>query len=59
MKCKYSRSKCFVLLDLIFLLRLINLVSKYLFVTKCASANLAVKFSANNLLNSEVVIYLS
>ena len=54
-----SKSKCFVLFELIFLLRLISLVSKSVFVTKFACPNLARKFSAVNLFNSEVVIYLS
>ena len=46
----------FVLFELIFLLKLISLASKPVFV---ACANLAVTFSAVNLLNSEVVMYLS
>ena len=43
----------------IFLLRLGNLVSKSVFVIKLACANLALKTSEANLLNSEVSIYLS
>ena len=45
--------------ELIFLLRLISLSSKSVFVIKIACANLAAKLSAVNLLNSGVVIYLS
>ena len=37
---------------------LINLLSKSVFVTKFACANVAAKFSAVNWLNSAVVIYL-
>ena len=47
------------LFELIFLLRLISLVSKSVFVTKFACANLAAKRFAVKLLNFEVVIYLS
>ena len=42
-----------------FLLKLVSLLSKSVFVTQLAYFNLAVKFSAINLLNSGVVIYLS
>ena len=49
----------FVLLEVIFLLRLDSLAAKSAFVIKFACANLAVKFSADNLLNSVVLIYLS
>ena len=49
----------FVLFKLLFLLMLINLVSKTVFVTKFACANLAAKLFAPNLSNSEVVKYLS
>ena len=52
-------SKFFVLFEVIFLLRFESLLSKYVFVIKSACANLAAKFSAVGLLNSEVVIYLS
>ena len=45
--------------ELIFLLRLISLSSKSVFVIKFACANLAAKLSTVNLLNSGVVIYLS
>ena len=55
----FSASKCFVLFELIFRLRLSNLSSKSVFVTKFARANLTPKTSAVSLLNSEVVIYLS
>ena len=48
-----------MLFELIFLLRLISLVSKSVFSTKFACANLGVKLFAVILLNSEVVIYLS
>ena len=52
-------SKFPVLVSVIFLLRLENLASKSVFVIKLACANLALKTSAANLLNSEVSIYLS
>ena len=52
-------SKFPVLVSVIFLLRLDNLASKSVFVIKLACANLALKTSAANLLNSEVSIYLS
>ena len=55
----FSTSKCFALFLVIFLLRLDNLASKSVFVIKLACANLALKTSAANLLNSEVSIYLS
>ena len=55
----FSTSKCFDLLDVIFLLRLDSLVSKSVFFIKFASANLALKTSAAKVLNSGVVIYLS
>ena len=42
-----------------FLLRFVSLLSKSVFVTKFACANLAAKFSAVSLLNYGVVIYLS
>ena len=41
------------------MLRFDNLASKSVFVIKLACANLALKTSAANLLNSEVLIYLS
>ena len=44
---------------MLFLLRLDNLVSKSVFVIKLACANLALKTSVANLLNSEVLTYLS
>ena len=52
-------SKFPVLVSVIFLLRLDNLASKSAFVIKLACANLALKTSAANLLNSEVSLYLS
>ena len=52
-------SKFPVLVSVIFLLRLDNLASKSAFVIKLACANLALKTSAANLLNSEVSVYLS
>ena len=55
----FSTSKCFVLLELIFWLRLFSLSWKFVFLIKFACANLAVKNLAAKLLNSEVVIYLS
>ena len=63
-KCLYffnslTISICFVLFELISLLRLISVVSKSVFVTKFACANLAAKPFIVKLLNFEVVIYLS
>ena len=62
-KCSFFNSfltsKCFVLFQLAFLLRIISLISKSVYVTKFARANPAPKTSAVNLLNSGVVIYLS
>ena len=55
----FSTSKCFVLFEVIFLLRLDSLASKSVFVIKFACANLALKTSAAKVLNSGVVIYLS
>ena len=55
----FSKSKCFVLFEVIFLLRLDSLASKSVVVIKFACANLAANFSAVNLLNYGVVIYLS
>ena len=55
----FSISTCFVLFELIFLLRLISLVSKSGFVIKFACANLVAKIYAVNLLNSGAVLYLS
>ena len=61
-------SKCFVLFDVTFLFKFFILSSKSSLFTKLsisflldkfACANLAAKFSAVNLLNSGVVIYLS
>ena len=52
-------SKYFVLFELVFLLRLIKLVSKPVFVINFACANLSATISHVNLLNSGVVIYLS
>ena len=49
----------FALLEATFLLRFISLLSKSVFLTKFAYANLAAKFSAVSLLNSGVVMYLS
>ena len=51
--------KCFALFELIFLLWFISLLSKSVFFTKFAYANLAAKCSAVSLLNSGIVIYLS
>ena len=52
-------SKCFVLFEVIFLLRLDNLESSSVFVIKLVCAILALKTSAVNLLNFCVSIYLS
>ena len=49
----------FFFFELILLLRLFSLASKSIIATKSACANLAVKYSVVNLLNSEVVMYLS
>ena len=52
-------SKSLVLFEVNFLLRLDSFASKSVFFfIKLACANLAAKFSAVNLLNSGVVIYL-
>ena len=55
----YWTSNCFVLFEVIFLLKLISLLSKSVLVTKLACFNLVTKFSAVNLSNSWVVIYLT
>ena len=41
----FSISKCFVFIEIAFLLRFIRLLLKSVFVTKLACANLAAKFS--------------
>ena len=55
----FSTSTWFVLFEVIFLLRLDSLASNSVLVINFACANLALKTSAANLLNSEVSIYLS
>ena len=55
----FSTSKFFVLVAVIFLLRLDNLPSKSVFVIKFACADLALKTLAAKVLNSGVVMYLS
>ena len=55
----FSTGTYFVLLELTFLLSLVRLVSKFVFVIKFACTNLAAKNSAINLLISGVVMYLS
>ena len=55
----FSTTKCFVLFELIFILRFDSLLSKSVFVTKFACVNLAAKVTAVSLLNSGVVICLS
>ena len=55
----FSTSRWFALFEVILLLRLVSLLSKYFFVIKFDCANLALKFSVVSLLNSEVVMYLS
>ena len=55
----FSTNKCFVLFEVILLLMSCNLISKSVFITKFACANLALKFSVASLLNSGVVTYLS
>ena len=53
----FLKSKCFVLFELIALLRLTNLASKSVFVTKFV--NRAAKLYDANLIDCEVVMYLS
>ena len=62
----FLTNKCFVLFDVTFLFNFFSLSLKSVFFTKLAislakfaCANLAAKFSAINLLNTGVVIYLS
>ena len=55
----FSMSKCLILFEVIFLLRLHSFALKSVFVTKFACVNLAAKFSVVNLSNLGVVIYLS
>ena len=55
----FSTIKCFVLFEVIFLLRLDSLLSKSVLVNKVACADLATKLSAITLFNSGVAIYLS
>ena len=55
----FSIDSFFVLFAAIFLLRLDTVLSKSVFATKFARANLALKTSAAKVLNSEVVICLS
>ena len=55
----FLTTKCFVLFELIFPLRLDSLAIKSIFVIKFACANLALKTLAATVLNCGVVIYLS
>ena len=55
----FSIDLFFVLFSAVLLLRLDTVLSKFVFATKFACDNLALKTSAANLLNSGVVIYLS
>ena len=64
----FSASKCFRLFDVTFLFKFLSLSSKSvlstklaisLLVAKFACVNFAARFSAVNLLNSGVLIYLS
>ena len=55
----FSTSKCFVLFEVIFLLRLDSEASKSVLVIKFTCASLALKTLAARALNSGVVIYLS
>ena len=55
----FSTSKCFILFEVTFLLKLDSLVSKSVFVIKFACPNLALKTLAAKELNYGVVIYLS
>ena len=50
----FSTGKCFVLFEVIFLLRLDSLTSNSVFAINFACANLALKTSAANLENFEV-----
>ena len=52
----FSTSKCFVLFEVIFLLRFENLASKSVLVIKFACANIALKTAAN-LLNFNISIF--
>ena len=55
----FSIDSFFVLFAAILLSRLDTVLSKFVFTTKFARANLALKTSAAKVLNSGVVIYLS
>ena len=55
----FSTSKCFVLLVVIFILKLNSLASKSVFFIIFAYANLALKTSAAKVLDCGVVMYLS
>ena len=57
--CLFWASKYLILFKVIRLLKLVSFLSKSALVTKLACSNFAVKFSAVNLLNSGVVIYLA
>ena len=54
----FLTSKCFDLFEVIFLLRLDSLASKFVFFIKFAFAKKKKKTSAAKVLNSGVVIYL-
>ena len=54
----FSIDSFFVLFTAILLLRVNTVLSKSVFITKFACANLALKTSAAKVLNSGVVIYL-
>ena len=58
LELSFSTSICFVMFELIYL-SFLSLLSKSVFITKFACANLAAKISAVSLLNSGVEIYLS
>ena len=49
----------FILFEVIGLLKFVSLLSKSVLIPKLACFNLAVKFSAVNLLNLGAVIYIS
>ena len=55
----FSIDPFFVLFSAILVLSLDTALSKFAFATKFACANLALKASAANLLNSQVSIFLS
>ena len=55
----FSIGKCLVLFEMIFLLRLVSLVTISVFVAKVSCASLAAKLFVIKLLNSDEVMHLS